>query len=63
MALNAHAVGVINQRVARDARGFMIGARKAAVDHNQFASCLNRIFTRRSVHRRVTVDDVREVGL
>ena len=49
---------VVNERVARYARRVVIGLGETAVDHHEFAVCLNGIFAVGGADGHVAVDNV-----
>ena len=55
--------GVVDQGVARDAGGGLVGPAEAAVNDNQLAAALDGAFALAHLHGNVTVDDVAVLAL
>ena len=58
MGLDAHADGVGDERVSRDARRRVVGLAEASVDDHEQAAALDGALAGGGVHGRVTVHDV-----
>ncbi len=62
MRFQPHAMGIINQGIARNPRLLMVSLTETSVDDNQFAICPHGNLPLADFHRRMSIDDVRHRG-